>query len=219
MLLTACAPTLHTVKPLPNFVEVGLQRGDKVTVTTKQGTRQTFVITKIQDDVLIGPDARVSLADLVDIKKHAGERPASPCGGAEPLGCSVPWLIALASDDHRVYGDSFYDACAQHDYCYRHGFASYGRDRDACDREFLEDMLGLCPQAATSSFGKIVEAFDDTAEGRRTCVEMANQFHAAVRRFGEDRFETTGSSYCEYDGPLDAPGRAPPSVRDDQRTR
>jgi len=190
-----------------------------VTVTTKQGTRQIFVITEIQHDVLIGPNARVFLADLVDIKKHGGERPPSPCGGDEPLGCSVPWLIALASDDHRVYEGSFYDACAQHDYCYRHGFASYGRDRDACDREFLEDMLALCPKEATSSFGKIVEALDETTGGRRTCAEMANQFHAAVRQFGEDRFKTTGSSYCEYDGPADTPGRAPPSARGDQLTR
>ena len=198
--VAACTPT-HTVKPLENFVNVGLAPGDKVTVVTHGGESKEFVITAIQGDVLVGEDVRFALATLASIKKHAWSRPESPCGGDAPLGCSVPWLVAIVSEPHGHYKETFYDACAQHDYCYRHGFSSYGLNRDICDENFLHDMLALCPDPATGKVGKIFEAFDDSVESRRTCEQVAADYHDAVRRYGADKFLTTTSSYCEYNGP------------------
>lgn len=207
--LLACAPAMHTVKPLPNFVSVGLAPGDTVTVTTRAGTTHEFVIETIRGDVLVSADDEFALADLQDIKKHGGERPKSPCGGEKPLGCSVPLLVSLTSEVHAHYEDIFYDACAQHDYCYRHGFASYGQDRQTCDEEFLEDMLTLCPKGANSDLGRVLEVLSDSPDSRHSCELVADDYFGAVRRFGRERFETTNSTYCEYDGPPAVLRRAP----------
>lgn len=199
--LTACAPAMHTVKPLPDFVQVGLAAGDTVTVTTHDGRQYEVVIEEVRRDVLVSADQEFVLADIADIKKHGGPRPPSPCGGDKPLGCSVPLLVSLTSEAHGHYQDTFYDACAQHDYCYRHGYASYGQDRDACDAAFLEDMLALCPKEPDSNLGKMFDVLSDSLDSRHTCERVADDYHAAVRRFGKDRFETANSTYCEYDGP------------------
>ena len=152
----ACTPT-HNVKPLPNFVQVGLEPGDRVTVTTHDGETHDLVITEIRGDVLVGGDAEFALQHIASIKKHAWKRPESPCGGEKPLGCSLPLLVSVASETHRHYQEKFYDACAQHDYCYRHGFASYGMDRKGCDDAFLTDMQNSCPDEPGSRLGKVLD--------------------------------------------------------------
>ena len=200
LFFAACAP-MHTVKPLPNFVRTGIQPGDKVSVLTRSGETRDFVVREVHADRLTADDAEYLLKDLVSIKKQAWSRPESPCGGEEPLGCSVPWIIALTSESHGHYKDVFYDACAQHDYCYRHGHASYGVDRAECDEAFLADMKNLCPNPATSGVGKLLEVFDDSVESRQTCESVAADYYNAVKRYGADRFLTTASTYCEYDGP------------------
>jgi len=196
----ACTPT-HNVKPLPNFVNAGLEPGDHVTVTTHDGKEHEFIITEIRGDVLLGDDAEFALHDIASIHKHAWKRPESPCGGEEPLGCSLPVLVSLASESHRQYREIFYDACAEHDYCYRHGFASYGLDRKSCDDEFLWDMQQSCPDEAGGRLGKVLDALNTSIESRRRCLSVADDFYAAVRRYGEERFATSASTYCEYDGP------------------
>ena len=200
LLAAACAP-LHTVKPLPDFVKTGIEPGDTVTVETRSGEEHEFIVREVRENRLSGDDAEFLLKDLVSIKKHAWSRPKSPCGGDLPLGCSVPWLVALTSEAHGHYKEVFYDACAQHDYCYRHGFASYGVDRTACDEAFLVDMKNLCPKPAASGVGKVFEIMDDSVESRQTCEMVADDYYAAVKRYGADRFLTTASTYCEYDGP------------------
>lgn len=209
LLLAACVPTTHTVKPLPNFVKVGLAVGDTVTITTNDGNTHEFQISDVRDDALVGAQAEYRLLDITSIKKHSWSRPESPCGGEKPLGCSVPLFIALASESHSHYEDKFYDACAQHDYCYRHGQTTYGADRPSCDAEFLVDMQNLCPNPAVGSLGKVLEVFDDSLDSRATCLSVADDYHAAVRRYGEKRFETTNSTYCEYNGPPLLPFGAP----------
>lgn len=210
--LGACTP-MHTVKPLPDFVSVGLEPGDRIQITTRSGDTREVVVAEIQRDRIVGEDQEYLLEDLVSIKKAAWERPESPCGAGKPLGCSVPWLVSLASEAHGHYKEKFYDACADHDYCYRHGHASYGLDRKACDDAFLDDMRALCPSGAASGFGKVLEAFDDSVDSRQTCETVANDFYHAVRRYGAERFETTLSTYCEYDGPPAGGPRAPETRR------
>lgn len=208
-LAIACVPR-HTVKPLPEFVKAGLEPGDTVTVTTRNGESYTFEITDIEGDVLLGDGRRLLLKDIATLQKHSWSRPVSPCGGDAALGCSVPLLVNLASDLHGHYKNVFYDACAQHDYCYRHGFVTYGADRLQCDEAFLEQMQGLCPAEATSAVGKVFAATDGSIESRGACLSAASDFYVAVRRYGIERFATADSTHCEYDGPM-APQPGAPS--------
>jgi hypothetical protein len=168
-LCVACAPT-HNVKPLPDFVDKAIQPGDKVIVTKKTGETVEFVVTEVTKEMLVGS-----------------------------LGCSVPILVSLTSDVYEHYRDYFFDACAQHDYCYRHGFRTYGLDREACDTEFLDNMLKACPAPSRSGIGEIFDAM--SVESHDTCVATATQFHVFVRRYGEDEFQSGTSTTCHYNGP------------------
>jgi hypothetical protein len=49
-----------------------------------------------------------------------------PCGGTQPLGCSIPAAVLVASKDYEAQADKFHNACVTHDLCYRHGEATYG---------------------------------------------------------------------------------------------
>ncbi len=195
-----CVPT-HTVKPLPDFVNKAIQPGDKVIVTTKAGETGEFVVSEVTNDILIGENYRVALAAVVELKKVSWKRPPSPCGGDKSLGCSVPLLVSLTSDVHEHYGRHFYDACAQHDYCYRHGFLTYGFHRDACDAEFLENMHKMCPEPSRSKFGKFLDSVSTDVNSRKTCLSTADEFHAVVQHFGESKYQTDASTFCEYNGP------------------
>jgi hypothetical protein len=191
----------HTVKPLPDFVSKAIQPGDKVIVTTKAGETIEFVVNEVTNELLIGQNHRVAFTDIVTLKKVSWKRPPSPCGGDRTLGCSVPLLVSLSSEVHAHYGRHFYDACAQHDYCYRHGFRTYGFDRGACDAEFLQNMLNLCPEPSRSTFGKFLDVMNTEVNSRITCISTADEFHAVVQGFGESNFRTDTSTLCEYNGP------------------
>ncbi|MBT8079471.1 MAG: hypothetical protein KJO31_12900 [Gammaproteobacteria bacterium] len=206
--LIACAAGCaqkFTVKPLPNFVDAAIKPGDKVEVTTYGGESWKFEVTGVTKTALHGREHKVRLVEIADLKKIARKRPPSPCGGEKELGCSVPILISMASNEHAHYRERFYDACAQHDYCYRHGSATYGLDRDDCDEEFLVNMQNSCPNQTTSVFGTVVEIMGNSIDSSFTCMRIANDFYTAARDFGEKHFEAKGSSYCEYNGP---PGRS-----------
>ncbi|MGB5542209.1 MAG: hypothetical protein WBO15_02310 [Gammaproteobacteria bacterium] len=198
--MVACAPS-HNVKPLPNFVEVALDPGDRVTVTTVDGETHEFVITEIRDETIFGESQQIPISDISKLQKRAWSRPASPCGGDKPLGCSLPLVVSIASESHNYYAGKFYDACAQHDYCYRHGYRSYGVSREICDTEFLSDMQASCPPAAGNMVTKAIELMDSSVESRQSCLSVAESYYLAVREFGEDKFEVENSTYCEYDGP------------------
>lgn len=203
LFVVSCTPA-HNVKPLPDFVRTGIEVGDRVIVTSHAGEVSEFVVTENRVDTLIGEDIEIDLADAARIQVYGWERPDSPCGGDKPLGCSLPILISLASEEHAHYKEEFYDACAQHDYCYRHGFASYGLDRKACDTEFLQGMQALCPEAAKGTMGKVLQSVDGSTSSRGVCLRIADDYHAAVRRYGEKKFLSTTSTYCEYNGPPDS---------------
>jgi len=196
----ACAPT-HVVKPLPNFVEVAIEPGDTVIVTTRSGETIEFVVTEVTENALHGAERQIELIDIAELRKVAWERPPSPCGGGVALGCSVPLLVALASKEHAHYREKFYGACELHDYCYRHGSRTYGLDREYCDAQFLQNMQTSCPRSSDSTIGTILEALNDSVDSRTTCLRVATDYHLAARDFGEKHFQTMNSSYCEYNGP------------------
>jgi len=193
-----CAPT-HNVKPLPEFVDMAIKPGDKVTVTTKSGETVEFVISDVTNEMLIGENYRVALADIDALGKTSWKRPPSPCGGEKSLGCSVPLLVSLASDVYEHYGRHFHDACAQHDYCYRHGFRTYGLERDACDAEFLENMIKACPAPSRFGIGKLLGPM--SVDSRHTCLSKAEEFYTVVQRYGESDFQSDTGTICEYNGP------------------
>lgn len=197
-LCLACAPT-HNVKPLPDFVDKAIQPGDKIIVTTKSGETAEFVVSEVTNETLIGEGHRVALEDIETLGKTSWNRPPSPCGGDKGLGCSVPLLVSLASDVYDHYRRHFYDACAQHDYCYRHGYRTYGLDRDDCDAEFLDNMIKTCPAPSRFALGEILDAM--SVDSRGTCLSTARDFHTIVRRYGGDEFHSDTSTVCEYNGP------------------
>lgn len=210
--IAACTPT-HTVRPLPEFVHLALAPGDSVVVTLHDGNMLDLTLSAVSDDAIEGDGQRIALADIRDIQKRAWKAPPLPCGGEKPVGCSVPWLLELASDSFSHYKSEFHDACVQHDFCYRHGTRSYGHTRDDCDREFLDNMLAACPPPARSVLGKTLDMLDDGPTSRRECISTAQTFHSAIRRFGEKHFLAEQSTYCEYDGP--PPASEPSSASPD----
>ena len=193
-----CAPT-QSVRPLPEFVDEAIEPGDKVIITTRSGEVIEFVVRGVTNSMLIGDDHRVALEDIDTLQKRSWSRPPSPCGGDEQLGCSVPLLISLTSDVYAHYRRHFHDACTQHDYCYRHGFVTYGLDREACDNEFLENMRKSCPAPRGSPLGIFVDV--SSVHSSHTCLSTADEFYAVVRRYGESEFHSDTSTVCEYDGP------------------
>ena len=86
---------------------------------------------------------------------------------------------------HSFYGNSFYDACVQHDFCYLHGYKTYGHDKEHCDAEFYNRMLESC---------KSIDL---------TCGTAAKEFSWAVREHApEGAFKEETSTECLYDGPV-----------------
>ena len=93
--------------------------------------------------------------------------------------------------------DVFHKACVEHDYCYRHGYATYGLDQRYCDNRFYGDMMEECGSAGGGILG--LTDVDGLAE-RAKCRLAADQFYAAVQRYGSKAFRTTGSTRYPFDG-------------------
>lgn len=113
-----------------------------------------------------------------------------PCGGSEPLGCSVPKAVLVLSDDLLNQASKFHGACVTHDLCYRYGAATYDLSREDCDDEFYEGMKTAC-----SGFGGL--AILDP-EDYAKCQLAALETYEAVRKHGEEYFQSTASTVCEY---------------------
>ena len=86
--------------------------------------------------------------------------------------------------------DKFREPCKTHDFCYRHGHATYGATREECDDAFYHDMREAC--AADGIFG-LLEPDD-----RALCELTADRAFEAVKKHGLAAFRTTTSTYCEY---------------------
>lgn len=199
----ACTP-LQTVRPLPDFVALAIDLGDRVELITVSGDRFAFKVTQIDDRSIGSQNDLILFKEIDELYVRSRKRPVTPCGGIYAPGCSVPGKVkfferavsvttdsadvfgrtlgAVAASWHSEFGETFFDACLQHDFCYRHGNKTYGRDKEGCDTEFYENMLALCEN--------------------KTCEVAAKEFHWAVKEHAEDgAFQTTTSTYCEYDGP------------------
>jgi hypothetical protein len=192
--LGACAPWWQ-VRPYPEFVKAELRPGDQLRIETRDGRRFKLTVQAVRDDRIVGDQQTVALAEINRLEKQSKSPPANPCSPQVPLGCSMPDWAAVLHPSQSQYRDYFYPSCEQHDYCYRHGYATYGLGKEACDQRFLQDMQDQC------SPDNFTELLLRAGESYATCGAMAMEFYLAVQKYGAGRYRGSNSSYCEYDGP------------------
>ena len=193
LLLFACTP-LQTVRPIPDFVALAIEPGDEVELQTVTGEQVEFQVSHVDDQSISSPERRFLLNEIAELYVRSRQRPDYPCGGERALGCSIPGgarivdLVAGAMGAgifwHAEYEGTFYDACVQHDFCYRHGYKTYGHNKEHCDAEFYDNMIGSCGAVDL------------------TCTAAAKEFSWAVREHAtEGAFQEETSTVCQYDGP------------------
>ena len=180
----------HDIRAKPEYIQAGVQTGDLVEITTKDGKHKKFVVEGVGTNDIKGPSETIPFSEIQSIVKRSWKEPAHPCGGAIPVGCSIPEVVLLLSKDYEQEAEKFHPACVTHDFCYRHGFATYGATRQECDTVFYNDMKKVC--TGMGGLGVLdVKEFG-------ICQLAANQTYEGVRRYGEKHFRTTASTYCEY---------------------
>lgn len=185
----------HDILPRPEHIRAGVEPGDTVEIETRDGRKLKMVVTEVRATAIVGEtDAGesdiVQFADIAALAKRSWKEPEHPCGGGRPVGCSIPEVVLLLSDDFERQAEKFRKPCVTHDFCYRHGAATYGEDRSSCDDDFYEDMKTACNTMGPLS---ILDAKEFGL-----CQAAATQTFNAVRRYGEPHFQTVASSYCEY---------------------
>jgi hypothetical protein len=111
------------------------------------------------------------------------------CGSTESISCSSYAVFGSVRDSIRkIYNDKFHAACAFHDYCYRYGYATYGRSKAQCDTIFLQHMQESC------------KWYDLTGEPI-TCGSAADAFYAAVAASPQAaKAFQKGTQKCQYEG-------------------
>ncbi|HEX8164352.1 MAG TPA: hypothetical protein VF601_01025 [Beijerinckiaceae bacterium] len=101
-------------------------------------------------------------------------------GQGEELSCSVPgWVEKLAFPPRgnlAAISLRMRQACAFHDYCYRHGAATYGYSQADCDYLLLEHAYRIC-------------RFINTAATVMKCVRDARKVLLGVRVGGAENFK------------------------------
>ena len=193
-LLSACAQWWE-VRPYPDFVNADIRTGDQLRIETRDGQRSKLVVVEVQDDRIVGENQTILLQDIVRLEKRSKDPPANPCSPQVPMGCSVPgWAVVLHGSQAR-FKEYFYPSCEQHDYCYRHGTATYGMSKDDCDYQFLQDMQAQCQP------DNIVDLVLISGDNFTACGAVAMEFYLAVQQYGAQRYNANPSTYCEYDGP------------------
>ena len=114
------------------------------------------------------------------------------CLQREPLGCSVPTSVQLASPQANYYTDKFASPCLNHDHCYRHGKKTYYYGKSHCDRNFLSEMRAICNDVnwlAVATGGLSVA----------NCNVVAQAFYAAVSVAGDGSYAGDSGTCCAYE--------------------
>lgn len=184
----------HDIRAKPEFIRAGVQVGDSVEITTKDGEYREFIVEDVGTDTIVGPAETIRFSEIQSLVKRSWKEPAHPCGGGTPVGCSIPQVVLILSEDYQQQAEKFHPACVTHDFCYRHGFATYGATREECDAAIYADMKKACGGMGGLSVIDVQEF--------SVCKFAANRTFEAVRRHGEKHFQTATSTYCEYrEGP------------------
>ena len=196
MAVCACAQIApkHEIPVKPDHINAGIKAGDTVEITTLDGETRKFVVKEVGSNSIEGPTESIPFSQILKLVKRSFTAPTHPCAVGVQVGCSIPEVVLLLSSEYKDQADKFHPACVTHDFCYRHGFATYGASRDECDDTFYENMKASCGGA----FGFIVGDFEQSA----MCNLAAMQTFNVVRTYGDKHYQSTGGSYCEYrDGP------------------
>lgn len=181
----ALVPT-HEIPVREAYILAGVHVDDWVEITMKDGERHKFAVTSVGPNGIGSAEATIPFEDIDRLVKLSWFEPEHPCGGGDPVGCSVPIIFRFSPEFGQVT-DRMEPACDTHDYCYRHGFATYGRTRDECDLAFFEDMSEVCARGYMG------------AKGYLECLVARVGIYEAVRKYGDDGFRRETSTYCEYD--------------------
>jgi hypothetical protein len=112
-------------------------------------------------------------------------------GRGQGLNCSIPtWTQSLfLANGHNAAPVSlqFRQGCAYHDFCYRHGEATYGYTQADCDFALQRFAYRLCRQIEKNS-------------GHKECEARAREVLLGVRLGGNQAFQAGGdSTYFEFD--------------------
>ncbi|HXD75984.1 MAG TPA: hypothetical protein VN628_19705 [Vicinamibacterales bacterium] len=113
-------------------------------------------------------------------------------GRGEGVDCSIPRLAESAMFDKGTGADvalAFRQSCVFHDFCYRHGHATYGYTKTDCDVLLQEYAYRLCRQG-----------YGDPDPGQEACRERARVILLGVTLFGAENFaHGHNSTYFEFD--------------------
>jgi len=90
----------HSIPVRQDYIEAGIQAGDTIEVTMVDGELKTFEVVEVRPNAIVAPDGVVPLASIKSIVKRAWSTPGHPCGANEPVGCSIPEVVLLLSDDY-----------------------------------------------------------------------------------------------------------------------
>lgn len=193
-LLYSCAQWWQ-VRPYPDFISAEIKSGDQLRIETSDGIEHKVVVIHVLNDRIVGENQVVMFNDIVTLEKYSKTSPANACNPSQALGCSLPQWASYLHETQSKYKDYFYPSCEQHDYCYRHGAATYSLSQGSCDSNFLLDMQKQCSPADMGTF--LLNVNLDYAE----CNTIAMEFYSIVKTYGARHYKSTNSSYCEYDGP------------------
>ena len=180
----------HNIPAKAEYILAGVEAGDAIELTTRDGKYREIVVVQISTTSIEAPYESIPFSEITHLVKRSWEKPAHPCGGGLPVGCSIPEVVLAMSEQYKNQADKFHPACVTHDYCYRHGFATYALDRHQCDDEFYANMKKACD--GKSLLGRL--NFKEFG----VCQLAANQTFNAVRLYGEPHYQASNSLHCEY---------------------
>lgn len=107
-------------------------------------------------------------------------------GMGQGLSCSLPWpmdkLAFPVEGGNSPIGLKMRQACAYHDYCYRHGAATYGYTQADCDFALQVQAYRMC------AFIEQVTSDESGREKETKCVQDARLVTLGVRVGGSDAF-------------------------------
>lgn len=80
------------------------------------------------------------------------------------------------------YGDTFYNPCLKHDFCYHHEPATNGLSKKDCDSQFYDDMLDVCNAK-------------DSMKDFLSCSGVAWAFYRGVQVGGKKSWQCSNSKF------------------------
>jgi len=196
-LLMGCSRP-YNIKPIPSFIQHSIDAGDTIILAHKTQPEPTKVkVVAVEKEALVLETGSIAFTQILSITKISATKPDYPCGGEESLGCSIPFLLRVTDGGYGKYAHHFFDSCVQHDFCYRHGFRTYGYGQYECDLEFRENLLFQCTQKDQRSWTQQI-LNNDTHAG--SCEDIAQQMFQALQIFGAANFKKEDSTFCAYNG-------------------